>query len=128
VDLKTGHGGLVDVEFYVQGKILVHGKNHPRVLLQNTLEALTALRNEGLVGQEPFHTMDAGYRFLTNLEDRLRIMEHRSVDRMPIEGDKLRGLARRLGYPAGEEHRFLSDYFEITEAIRKTYSSFFGVK
>jgi glutamate-ammonia-ligase adenylyltransferase len=76
VDLKTGHGGLVDVEFYVQGKILVHGNQHPQVLRQNTLDALEALKDAGLVEGGAYRTLDHGYRFLTNLEDRL-IMEQK---------------------------------------------------
>lgn len=126
VDLKTGHGGMVDVEFFVQGNILLNAKRHPGVLCQNTLEGLAALRREGLIGEEPFETLDSGYRFLTNLEDRLRIMEHRSVDRMPLEGEKLRGLARRLGYGFGREELLLKDYFSTTNSIREIYDDFFG--
>lgn len=127
VDLKTGHGGLVDVEFYVQGKILMHGGQYPQVLQQNTLDALDALKDAGLVDNRSYWTLNQGYRFLTNLEDRLRIMEHRSVDRMALEGEKLRGLAQRLGYAVGEEHLFISDYFNVTDSIRGIYRSFFGV-
>jgi glutamate-ammonia-ligase adenylyltransferase len=126
VDLKTGHGGMVDVEFFVQGNILLNAKRHPEVLCQNTLEALAALRRERLIEEEPFQTLDSGYRFLTNLEDRLRIMEHRSVDRMPLEGEKLRGLARRLGYGEGREGLLLKDYFSTTNSIRGIYNDFFG--
>ncbi len=125
VDLKTGHGGLVDVEFFVQANILKHVHEHPEVLRQNTLESLAALHRAGLVNEDSFHALDYGYRFLTNLEDRLRIMEHRSVDRMPLEGDKLRGLARRLGYEEGSEERFLREYFKVTGSIRAMYDSLF---
>jgi glutamate-ammonia-ligase adenylyltransferase len=125
VDLKTGHGGLVDVEFFVQANILMHVHEHPDVLRQNTLDALAALYRAGLVTEDAFHALDYGYRFLTNLEDRLRIMEHRSVDRMPLEGDKLRGLARRLGYEEGAEDRFLREYFRVTGSIRAMYDSLF---
>jgi glutamate-ammonia-ligase adenylyltransferase len=127
VDLKTGHGGLVDVEFFVQAKILTHAKNRPEVLHPNTLEALASLRAAGLIDEGSFQTMNSGYRFLTNLEDRLRIMEHRSVDRMPLEGDKLRGLASRLGYREGEEELLVRDYHDTTDSIRATYASFFGL-
>ena len=72
-------------------------------------------------------TLDSGYRFLVSLEDRLRIMEHRSIDRMPLVGDKLKGLAWRLGYGGRGEDRLLNDYFRITGSIRKIYNSFFNV-
>ncbi len=125
VDLKTGHGGLVDVEFFVQANILTHAKDHPKILLHNTLESLAALHQAGLIDRETFLTLDSGYRFLSNLEDRLRIMEHRSVNRLPLEGDKLKGLALRLGYEDGNQSQLLNDYFQTTRSIRKIYDSFF---
>lgn len=126
VDLKTGHGGLVDVEFFVQGNILKHCRTFPEILHENTLEAVAALRIVGLLDKESFRILDSGYRFLINLEDRLRIMEHRSVDRMPLKGEKLSGLAVRLGYGNGRSEDLVADYFRITNSIRRIYESFFG--
>jgi glutamate-ammonia-ligase adenylyltransferase len=126
VDLKTGHGGLVDVEFFVQGNILKSAGEYPQILRENTLEAVAELRRAGILDKETFATLDTGYRFLSDLEDRLRIMEHRSVDRMPLRGDKLTGLAVRLGYGNGKEKDLLKDYFRITNSIRDIFGSFFG--
>jgi hypothetical protein len=46
---------------------------------------------------------------------------------MPLEGDKLRGLASRLGYREGEEELLVRDYHDTTDSIRATYASFFGL-
>ncbi|MGO9570910.1 MAG: bifunctional [glutamate--ammonia ligase]-adenylyl-L-tyrosine phosphorylase/[glutamate--ammonia-ligase] adenylyltransferase [Desulfomonilaceae bacterium] len=126
VDLKTGHGGLVDVEFFVQANILKHAARRPDIIRNNTLEALAALHSAELLDEGSFRTLDSSYRFLISLEDRLRIMEHRSVDRLPLGGDKLKGLAWRLGYGDRGEDRLLNDYFRITGSIRKIYNSFFA--
>ncbi|MBI4962942.1 MAG: bifunctional [glutamate--ammonia ligase]-adenylyl-L-tyrosine phosphorylase/[glutamate--ammonia-ligase] adenylyltransferase [Desulfomonile tiedjei] len=126
VDLKTGHGGLVDVEFFVQANILKHACVSPSILVNNTLEALAEFYAAGLIDRGTFRTLDSGYRFLSNLEDRLRIMEQRSVNSLPLRGEKLKGLARRLGYGENGEGLFLQDYFEVTDSIRKIYDSFFG--
>ncbi|MGO8821308.1 MAG: bifunctional [glutamate--ammonia ligase]-adenylyl-L-tyrosine phosphorylase/[glutamate--ammonia-ligase] adenylyltransferase [Desulfomonilaceae bacterium] len=124
VDLKTGRGGLVDVEFFTQGKILTHAGQHPEILKPNTLEALACLRNAKLIGNEIYSSLDSGYRFLTNLEDRLRIMENRSIDRLPLSGSKLEGLAKRLGYGRDGE-ALVKDYLRIRTEIRSIYNSFF---
>jgi glutamine synthetase adenylyltransferase len=100
--------------------------HRPDIIRNNTLEALAALHAAGLLDETSFHALDSGYRFLSNLEDRLRIMEHRGIDRMPLTGDKLKGLAWRLGYGDRGEDRLLNDYFRITGSIRKIYESFFG--
>ncbi|MBI5250492.1 MAG: bifunctional [glutamate--ammonia ligase]-adenylyl-L-tyrosine phosphorylase/[glutamate--ammonia-ligase] adenylyltransferase [Desulfomonile tiedjei] len=125
VDLKTGHGGLVDVEFFVQANILMHAHSCPEIIRNNTLEGLAALRDKGIIDDAAFGSLDSGYRWLSNLEDRLRIMEHKSVDRLPLSGDKLRGLTLRLGYGEGAQDSLLRDYFMITGSIRKIYNSFF---
>ncbi|MGB9615747.1 MAG: bifunctional [glutamate--ammonia ligase]-adenylyl-L-tyrosine phosphorylase/[glutamate--ammonia-ligase] adenylyltransferase [Desulfomonilaceae bacterium] len=126
VDLKTGQGGLVDVEFFVQGHLLKYAAQKPELLRQNTLEALAALHEHALIDAETFTTLDKGYRFLINLEDHLRLMEHRIVDRIPLTSQKIKGLARRLGYTEQGGERLLEDYFSITKAIREIYLRFFG--
>jgi glutamate-ammonia-ligase adenylyltransferase len=125
VDLKTGHGGMVDVEFFVQANILANVADHPEALHHNTLTALAALGEAGLVDPAVRSDLESGYGFLANLEDRLRIMEHRSVDRLPLEGEKLEQLARRLGYPPGRQLDLVADYLETTAKIRAAYNSFF---
>ena len=133
VDLKLGHGGLSDVEFIVQAAILTHASELPGIICANTLEALAELGRHKLLDAEWISTLDSGYRFLTNLEDRLRIMEYKSVDRISLRGEQLRRLARRLGYTdpgsssgadQGSE-RLLQDYLRVTESIRQIYGAFF---
>ncbi len=125
VDVKTGHGGLIDVEFLTQALILTHADKHPEVMVKNTLKSLTALRDAGLLNEEWFEALDAGYRFLTNLEDRLRIMENKSIDRMPLSGDKFRALAKRLGYDSGAEDQLAEEYISVTNSIRSIYNAVF---
>lgn len=127
VDVKTGQGGLVDVEFFVQGLILKFARRNPKIIRSNTLEALAAATHAGLLDHETFHRLHSGYRFLSNLEDRLRILENRSVDRMTLAGEKLKALAARLGYGADGAEKLIDDYFSVTRAIRATYNSFFLV-
>jgi [glutamine synthetase] adenylyltransferase / [glutamine synthetase]-adenylyl-L-tyrosine phosphorylase len=125
VDLKNGHGGLVDVEFFVQACILKHCGEQPDILCQNTLESLTRLRRHGIIDSEWFRILDSGYRFLANIEDRLRIMELRSVNRISLQGGQLRKLGRRLGYGDQGEDRLIEDYFRTTRSIRQIYEAFF---
>ena len=43
VEVKTGHGGIRDVEFVVQFLQLLHGGEYPEVRHANTLVALSRL-------------------------------------------------------------------------------------
>ena len=42
-DIKTGEGGLIDVEFIAQGLVLMHAHAHPEIVRRNTHAVLRAL-------------------------------------------------------------------------------------
>lgn len=121
---KTGHGGLVDVEFAAQFLQLAHGHEHPTVRTGSTPEALRRLRAAGLLAEAPFEALAEGYDFLRRVELRLRIVHDFPIDHLPEEGPALRQLARRLGYagpdPGG---RFLADYARVTAAVRRAFDA-----
>jgi glutamate-ammonia-ligase adenylyltransferase len=50
-DLKHVRGGLVDVEFLAQFLQIVNAHDHPEVLDQNTVDALTKLRDAGVLAR-----------------------------------------------------------------------------
>lgn len=127
VDLKTGEGGLVDIEFFVQANILMHSHSRPEIIRNNTLDALAQLERSRIINYRTFETLDTGYRFLSDLEDRIRIMEEKSVDRMPLTGEKLKGLATRLGYGLGSQESLVQKYFKVSYDIRKIYNSLFDI-
>src|SRR5207253_869813 len=63
LNAKTGHGGLVDVEFATQYLQLRHGQTKPSVRTTNTLEGLEALQAEGCIDPKDASTLRAGYLF-----------------------------------------------------------------
>jgi len=130
LNIKTGRGGMVDVEFIVQYLQLLHGGEQPGIRGTNSLLSLIAMQSVGLLGKDDFETLSAGYKFLRRLENKLRILHDSSMNELSGEPDKLSGLARRLGYQDGEERAdqvFLSDYHRITEAIRALFEKHLGV-
>ncbi len=102
IDLKTGAGGIVDVEFAVQALQLLHGWRAPGARSPNTLEALGALRAERLVDEALGRELEDGYRFLRRVEARLRVLAERPTDTLPAEPGRLAELARGVGYGGRE--------------------------
>jgi glutamate-ammonia-ligase adenylyltransferase len=119
---KTGHGGLVDVEFAAQFLQLCHGHDHPSVRTGSTPEALRRLRAAGLLKEADFAALAQGYDFLRRVELRLRIVHDYGVDHLPDTGPPLAQLARRLGY-FGEDPgaRFQAEYARVTAAVRQAF-------
>lgn len=125
LNIKTGRGGLVDVEFLVQYLQLVHGPRRLALRQRATADALAALAKEGVLDAEDARVLAESYAFLRRLENRLRIVHDRSIQEIRAEAAQLETLARRLGYHGDDAGaRLLADYREHTERIRARYERF----
>lgn len=119
---KTGHGGLVDVEFAAQFLQLLHGHDHPFLRTPSTPVALERLWTAGLLLDETYRDLARGYEFLRRVELRLRIVHDYAIDHLPESGAQLDQLARRLSYAGPEPGlRFLTEYARITSAVRSAF-------
>ncbi len=128
-NIKTGRGGMVDVEFIVQYLQLLHGSEHPELQSNNTLKALAAIKEVGLISDASHATLENGYKFLRRLENRLRLVHDQSVNELSGDRAYLAKLAKRLGYPEKPrrpEDAFLAEYREVTEQIRTVFESIVG--
>ncbi len=99
VEVKTGRGGIRDVEFVVQFLQLLHGGQYPEVRHRNTLTAISRLEQVGCLTAEERSYMEDTYRFLRRVEHRLQIMFDRQTHQMPRDLEEQRILAIRMGYP-----------------------------
>lgn len=130
-DVKTGRGGLIDVEFLVQMLQLKHGHACTDARRRNTQEALTALRAHRFVGARDGKTLYEGYQFLRSLGHRLRLERAQDLHTLERETGKLRGIAMALGYRDTKRRdagrALLNDYEQRREKIRACYEKFFRV-
>ncbi len=130
LNVKTGRGGIVDVEFIVQLLQLRHGPADPTLRAPNTLEALEGLRRRRRVPVRDAEDLKAGFTFLRTLEDRLRLLRNRSTSELESEEPELEKLARRLGYGdrpgRSATAALLAEYRARTERIRAIYERVFG--
>ena len=127
LNIKTGRGGLVDVEFLVQYLQLLHGADHPELQTPNTLEALKALLHAGLLSKTDYRLLASGYQFLRRLENRLRLVHDQSISELRDDRASLLKLARRLGYrETRADERLRRDYHTVTENIRAIFNRILG--
>ncbi|HMF11199.1 MAG TPA: bifunctional [glutamate--ammonia ligase]-adenylyl-L-tyrosine phosphorylase/[glutamate--ammonia-ligase] adenylyltransferase, partial [Gemmataceae bacterium] len=134
-EVKTGHGGIRDIEFTIQFLQLLNGGDLPAVRQRNTLLAMQALEQVGCLTSQEYHLLEASYRFLRKTEHRLQLLFDLQTHRLPTGEDELRQLALRMGYrpsaraPATADDSaegardplaaFLHDYREKTARNRK---------
>jgi glutamate-ammonia-ligase adenylyltransferase len=124
-NIKSGRGGLLDVEFLVQYLQLREGPSRPSLRARGTAQALSVLRDEGIVEPEVAASLADSYAFLRRLENRLRIVNDRSIQEITDLSRDLDKLARRLGYH-GESPgaRLLSDYRSHADSVRAIYARY----
>jgi [glutamine synthetase] adenylyltransferase / [glutamine synthetase]-adenylyl-L-tyrosine phosphorylase len=125
-DLKTGRGGLLDIEFCVQWLQMRHGAD-TRVRTTDTAEALEALFSAGYLEHGGFDQLREGYRFLRRLEQRIHVLTGQSASVIDTEAPGLSQLARRMGFsdepghPAAE--LLVTQYRLIVDSVRDAYLS-----
>ena len=126
VNVKSGYGGLVDIEFVVQILQLVHGGEAPSVRVQNTPLAIDKLHELGVLTEVQRDGLSEAYLFLRRVENALRIVHDRALDALPKNRAELAQLARRLGYVETEGvsivDAFLQDYGKWTETTRALFN------
>jgi glutamate-ammonia-ligase adenylyltransferase len=150
-EVKTGHGGIRDVEFATQFLQLLNGGDLPDIRQRNTLKALQALEGVGCLTDQEYQVLYDTYRFLRKTEHRLQLLFDLQTHRLPTEQEELRQLALRMGYvdrrkmngeltareverrqPAPEDaaywypmHAFLRDYRAKTSLNRRILDHLF---
>jgi glutamate-ammonia-ligase adenylyltransferase len=128
-NIKTGRGGLVDVEFASQYLQLKYGCRYPELRTTSTIMVLNEVMTLGLVNAANCETLISGYKFLRRLENRLRIIHDYSSNDLSGSRHYLNKLARRLGYDAALKNpgaALICDYEEITGKIRDCYGRILG--
>ena len=122
-NVKTGHGGIRDVEFAIQFLQLLNGGDLPALRTGNTLEALAHLEKVGCLQSQERTILEENYSFLRKIEHRLQIMFDLQTHLLPGQPDEMRKLAMRMGYADGPERTalaaFEADYRERTDLNRR---------
>jgi [glutamine synthetase] adenylyltransferase / [glutamine synthetase]-adenylyl-L-tyrosine phosphorylase len=100
INAKFSPGGLVDVEYMVQGLQITHGHANPGLRLVNTREALRALAAAGLIPADDYDHLREAHTFLRRLINALRMVRGNAKDLTvpPADSEEFAFLARRLDY------------------------------
>ncbi len=132
INLKHSHGGIVTLEYAIQYLQVMHGHRYPSLRTPNTLRALAALIDAGLIPRATGENLRKSYLFIRMLIDGLRMVRGNTKDLVipPPESDEFIFLARRVGYQtedwqAGAKH-LLSDIEQHMKQNREFFEKMFG--
>jgi glutamate-ammonia-ligase adenylyltransferase len=124
VDVKSGFGGLRDVEFLVQGLQLIHGPNNPVLIDGNTLISLDLLRENSILPERATDQLKEDYVFLRKTEHYLQLLEDRQTHALPKDPDQLNALAKRMLGSDREAKHFMNLMNECLKRIHDAFTRY----
>ncbi|HWJ10750.1 MAG TPA: bifunctional [glutamine synthetase] adenylyltransferase/[glutamine synthetase]-adenylyl-L-tyrosine phosphorylase [Nocardioides sp.] len=116
--LKLGRGGLADIEWTIQLLQLRYGAEVPGLRTTQTLPALSAAAEAGLVSHDDAETLTTSWRMATRVRNALLLARGRPGDQFPRGTPERRAVAAILGYQTDETDRLLDDYLRVTRHAR----------
>jgi glutamate-ammonia-ligase adenylyltransferase len=122
---KFSPGGLVDIEYLIQGLQIQHGSQNRSLRNTNLREAMARLHDAGVLSDDDYTRLRKAHTFLRWLIDSLRVVRGNSKDvTMPAFGsEEFVFLARRLRYEMDIAHlrddlaRYVADVQEINNRL-----------
>ncbi|HET9693385.1 MAG TPA: bifunctional [glutamate--ammonia ligase]-adenylyl-L-tyrosine phosphorylase/[glutamate--ammonia-ligase] adenylyltransferase, partial [Steroidobacteraceae bacterium] len=98
-NVKLGPGGIREIEFIVQAFQLLRGGSNPRLQTRRLLEALPQLAGQKLLPAEAVADLQAAYRYLRRVENRLQEWNDEQTHELPADEHAQARLALAMGVP-----------------------------
>jgi glutamate-ammonia-ligase adenylyltransferase len=125
VDVKSGLGGLRDVEFMIQGLQLIHAPENETFIEGNTLMAIEALAEGEILPIELASRLKENYIFLRRTEHCLQILEDQQIHSLPRDEIEMKALARKMLGPTADADIFMTKLNACLTEIREIYMNHF---
>ncbi|MBI2441366.1 MAG: glutamate-ammonia-ligase adenylyltransferase [Lentisphaerae bacterium] len=124
VNVKSGLGGIRDIEFLVQGLQLIHAPRQSELLSGNTLTALQRLQTHNILPAEAVSQLQADYTFLRRVEHTLQIFEDRQIHELPKAAEARAALARRVLGLTATAGQFTAELAACQQRVRQRYAQY----
>ena len=112
--LKLGRGGLADVEWTVQLLQMRHAGTVEGLRTPQTLPALEAAAEAGLIGEPDARTLAEAWRLVSRVRNAVTLVRGKPSDQLPRDARERAAVARVLGYPQGSSDQMVNDYLRTT--------------
>lgn len=124
-NVKSGEGGIRDIEFFVQMLQIVNAHSHAALKTTNTMVLLEHLINMGFVSREEGKEINDSYLFLRKLENRLQMVDEQQTHQLPNDPLQRIKIASSMGFGDSKEDKTLEQFDEQLARYRITAKSCF---
>ncbi|MBO0737595.1 MAG: bifunctional [glutamine synthetase] adenylyltransferase/[glutamine synthetase]-adenylyl-L-tyrosine phosphorylase [Alphaproteobacteria bacterium] len=122
-DIKTGRGGIREIEFFAQTQQLIWGGRIRALQIGPTCEALRRLAAAGRIDRASAAELIEDYRFLRRLEHRLQMVDDAQTHTLPTGRAGLAHIACFLGYAASDD--FIAALLAHLLSVERHYAELF---
>ena len=122
-DIKTGRGGIREIEFFAQTQQLIWGGRMHELQVGPTCEALRRLAAAGRIDPATAAELTDDYRFLRRLEHRLQMVDDAQTHSLPSDRAGIGRMAIFLGYP--QTDAFVTDLRTHLASVERHYAELF---
>jgi len=123
-DIKSGRGGIREIEFQVQALQLIHAGRNPFLQGGNTLETIGKLERYGFFEEDKARFLREAYLFLRTVENRLQMRDESRIHQLPEDPEARTPLAEGMGL--GTVEAFDERLDAIREQVRRFYRELFA--
>jgi glutamate-ammonia-ligase adenylyltransferase len=116
--VKLGPGGLTDTEWVAQLLQLRHGGAVPELRTTQTLAALAAARNAGLLAPADEAALTASWRLASRIRNAVMLVTGRASDVLPTSQPGLAATAGLLGYRSDASQELVQDWRRAARRAR----------
>ena len=123
-DIKLSRGGLVDIEFIVQGLQILNGQSRPDILKQNTQEGLAALKLAKILPAKAYEILNPAAQLYETLLQIKAVCLSGKFDPQDAPRAVLTLMSQRCGFDSFE--KLSEQYQNIRKAIRPIFEDLIG--
>ncbi len=116
-NIKTGEGGIREVEFTVQSIVLLLGGKFPFLRESNTFRAIWKLNQKGVFSNEEAIFLERAYEFLRRLEHKLQL--HSCTQTQSFSENDTDRIAKHMGV---KEQELRANYERYTKGVSLIFS------
>jgi glutamate-ammonia-ligase adenylyltransferase len=122
-DVKSGHGGIREIEFIVQAFQLLHAGRYPFLQTHATTAALDQLVRYGLMHPGEAEFLGEAYWFLRRVEHAIQMREEHQTHALPADAAEVAAITRTLGFSS--VGTFQHQLKGVRTRVRRIYEGLF---
>lgn len=117
INVKTGKGGIRELEFTVQTLQILLGKNSPFLRERNTFRAIWKLHRKGVFSDEEAYNLEKAYTFLRKLEHRIQLKD--CLQTQNLKREDVPYYSKVLGFR--DEDEFWKEFDFYTSVVHSAF-------